>query len=123
MKHSKRFVKSKTVKEDVPMSELFLANHLFPTLLNGTRTNTVRSKHRNIPLGPLTIKPVEPGYEAVEVQVVRVDHILLKDIPLDTVRANGSDTHDALLHDMRGFYPDMTFESPVTVVHFELHCA
>ncbi|TJW14443.1 MAG: ASCH domain-containing protein [Mesorhizobium sp.] len=99
-------------------STLKLADDLFPGLLNGEKTCTIRSGRRDIQLGPLVFESVSGELNQVTVEVISVIYMRAGDIPDDLARADGARDGTELLDAMKRFYPDLKSESEITAVIF-----
>mgnify|MGYP001434654561 CR=1 FL=1 len=119
----------------MPIQTLKLADDLFPDVLAERKTNTICSGHREIETR-LVFEPTSgkelldddgDPYISVLVKVESVKHCLFRELTLEDLQREGITTSEAtfvqdlqnFLDGMRRFYPDMTMDSPVTVINFE----
>jgi len=84
-------------------------------ILSGSKTGTVRSGHRDYRPGIVMIcYHLEPW--VVMADIVTVRHTKLADLTETEWRADGFETFEELVSDLRKFYSDIGPESPVTFV-------
>ena len=122
-------------KKSPRVRELLLATEFFPIVFNKSKTCTVRTGHRNVRPGLMTIRSadgsiVADGEDSVTVRVTGVKHTTLGELTMRDLLAEGMDAtafdynFERMLYafwaDMGKFYPDITLESPVTVINFKL---
>jgi len=97
------------------MQKLDVANRLFPLLLTGEKTSTIRFKEQRIRVGPMTYWCEGDSSNSVTVWVN-----LCTDMPLSEVAVylNRVDDwpDDVMLKGMREFYPDITMSDIVQVI-------
>lgn len=99
--------------------ELRLSDELFAGLTAfPPKSVTVRTGHRPIQQAPLVFRGVSNELLTVTVAVDRVIHTRLRHVSPEDVEADGFLDHADMLQQMRRFYPDITEDSPVTVVRF-----
>lgn len=114
--------------------ELLLAPDLFPGVIAGEKTCTIRTGNRPIGEGAMIIRSNDGSiiweeFDSILVRVTRVKHRTFKEITVSDLAAEGLQPwrylwitplmRRAFLNDMRRFYPDITPKSDVTVVHFK----
>ncbi|MBI2676949.1 MAG: ASCH domain-containing protein [Candidatus Yanofskybacteria bacterium] len=81
----------------------------------GTKTVTIREGHRDYKLGKVMLCcHLEPW--AVMADITEVRHCLLKEVTKEECFDDGFSNRVELLHDLQRFYPDLTANSPVTVI-------
>lgn len=118
---------------DEVIRELLLAPELFPGVISGQKTCTVRTRHRNIQRGCLALQSsdgsiVHNNLDKILVLVTKVRHTKLCDLTMEELIGEGMEPADynadinamreAFRQDMAGFYPDITLQDDVTVIHF-----
>lgn len=99
--------------------ELKLADHLFASVEDGTKTVTIREGHRPITLGPLTfVSPTNPLDTWVHVYVQHVRHITIAELSKRECLADGVNNPEEMVTLMETFYPGITIDSKITVIGF-----
>ncbi len=104
------------------MQVLKLADDLFGPLRSAEKFTTIRKGRRDVALGELCFEGAD-DVELTEVVTVRsVTFTALGWVPFETLEADGFKDHDDMLEQMKRFYPNITFETEVTVVNFSTLC-
>jgi len=98
--------------------KLMCADGVFKALDYGKEV-TIRKGRRNILLGNLIFENIDTNEQA-HVWVNNVMYCRLKDVPLELLEYDGFSDVENALECMKDFYPDMTYETEVTVVKFNL---
>ena len=97
-----------------PVQSLHVVPRLFPAILSGVKTHTIRWREGAIRTGPLRFVC---GEDSVAVEVTRVTDSLLRDAAaLVGMAAEWPD--DVMLTGMREHYPAITLNDIVQVVEF-----
>lgn len=79
---------------------------------------TLREGHRDYRPGPVMLCcQIEPW--CVMADIVEVRHCKLKQVTREEWEADGFDSQEQMLREMRRFYPNLNWGSPVTVVRWE----
>lgn len=87
-------------------------------ILSGKKKITIREGHRDYRPGLAVIAcHLDPW--AVMVDITDVKHCTLADITPEEWESDGFTSQQNLLEGMRQFYPNLTFESPVTVIRWD----
>jgi len=81
------------------------------------KTCTIRKGRRNILLGELTFESIET-HRICKVNVIRVIYCALHHVSNEYIHNDGFEDHRDMLNQMRNFYPDIEFNSEVTIVEF-----
>ncbi len=102
------------------MQVLKLADDLFGPLRAAEKFCTIRKGRRDVELGDLQFEGAEDVSLKEVVQVTSVTFTTLGGVPEETLEADGFRDHDDALEQMKRFYPDITFDTEVTVVDFFL---
>lgn len=87
-------------------------------IVYGEKTITIREGHRDYRPGPVMICcHIIPW--AVMADITDVRHCTLREVTQEEYEDDGFHSQDDLLWGMRKFYPNMTLDSPVTVIKWE----
>jgi hypothetical protein len=100
------------------MQKLTLYEDVFDALALGKKT-TIRKGNVSIALGELLFQSTEVHREAV-VHVKKVYSCLLNEVIPDDLSNDGFIDHQDMAEKMKRFYPDITLESEVTVIKFDM---
>lgn len=95
-----------------------LAEEVFDNLQYGDKLVTIRKGRRDIILDDLLFECVD-GTRKDIVEVRKVIHCRLAEVPEEYYRKDGFESLLDMLEGMRDFYPDISFDSEVTVVEFK----
>lgn len=87
-------------------------------IIYGRKTVTIREGHRDYHPGPVMICCHLVPW-AVMADVISVRHCTLLEVTDEEYKADGFHSQDDLLAGMKRFYPDMTMDSPVSVIRWE----
>jgi len=84
-------------------------------IMLGRKKITIREGHRDYKVGPVMICcHIAPW--AVLTKITEVRLTTLADVAQEELEADGYIDHRGMLEDLRGYYPDINFDSPVTVI-------
>ena len=97
---------------------LMMAEGVFDRLEEG-KMCTIRNGIRDIKKDLLFLESVEEHRKQL-VNVVGVIHCQLQNVPQEYIHNDGFVDKEDMLNQMRNFYPDIQYESIVTVVEFEI---
>lgn len=88
-------------------------------ILTGRKRITIREGHRDYEAGRqlMIACHVEPW--AVQADIVSVEHCKVAGVTMEQWEADGFSCHADLLHGLRQFYPDLQWDSPVTVIRWD----
>ena len=98
------------------MQKLLLAEDVFDALENGKKT-TIREGRRDIAIGKLLFESTEQKRTEV-VNVIMVSYCRLGNVFIGDIQNDGFKDHDDMWRQMLRFYPDIDFDTEVTVVKF-----
>jgi len=98
---------------------LALADRLFPLLLSGEKTSTIRWREQPVVIGPLTFICVEEQSNTADVIVSRCTTMPLRDAP-SFLNYGDEWSGDVMLNGMKEHYPDIELKSIVQVIEFRL---
>lgn len=98
------------------MQKLLLAEDVFDGLEKGKRT-TIRQGRRHIELGGLLFESTEVKRHKV-VSVISVHYCRLANVYIGDLTNDGFKDHNDMWEQMKRFYPDITFDTEVTVIKF-----
>lgn len=103
-----------------PMSALLIApDHMMRTsVVYGRKTITIREDHRDYRPGPVMLCCHLVPW-AVMADITDVRHCTLREVTHEEYEDDGFHSQDDLLQGMQRFYPNMTPDSPVTVIRWE----
>lgn len=100
------------------MQTLEVVSRLYPDILSGAKTSTIRWRELRISPGPLVFVDQGDPARRVEVVVWDVRDLPLRDAAADLGRASEW-PDDVLLAGMREHYPEITLDDVVQIVWFE----
>lgn len=87
-------------------------------ILDGRKKITIREGHRDYRNGKAMLCcHLEPW--AVMAEITNVRHTTLREVTEEEYVADGFESQDDLLLGMQRFYPNMTTDSPVTVIRWD----
>lgn len=99
------------------LQKLILAEDIYDMLKKGKET-TIRKGRRDIALGKLLFESIdEKRYRMVN--VLMVYYCKLSNVFISDVTNDGFKNHNDMWYQMKRFYPDITFDSEVTVIKFK----
>lgn len=102
-----------------PLQALLIApdKGMRAAIINGRKTGTVRNGLRDYEHGPVMLCcHLDPW--AVMADIIRVFQTVLVNLSQAQVEADGFDSLEALLADLRKYYPEMQLNSPVTFIEW-----
>ena len=99
------------------VQELKLADDLWPSLVSGDKTVTIRAGHRAIARGELVFEAVNSG-ERFPVTVVSVTHKKLGMLTDAEAQKDGAANAAEMELAMSRFYPDIDGESDITIIEY-----
>ena len=109
-----------------PLVALLMADCFCDPILNGEKKITIREGWRDYQPGEKVVlcragDVLEPEYGwAFMAKIISVDHLILKDAPIQHLQDDGmKDLQDAVSC-LREFYPDINENSPITIIRWEL---
>lgn len=105
-----------------PVQSLGVVPRLFPEIVAGRKTSTIRWREAAIVPGALTFVDDADRGEAVEVEVHRCAEMRLSDAAAYVGRADEW-PDDVMLRGMREHYPGIELSSTVQVIEFNLSAA
>ena len=98
---------------------LITPNHRMRTnIIYREKTITIREGHRDYRPGPVMICCHLVPW-AVMADITNVRHCTLCEITQEEYEADGFNSQDDMLQGMQRFYPNMTLDSPVTIIIWE----
>ena len=102
-----------------PLQALLIApdDGVRASIINGRKTGTVRFGLRDYSDGPVVLCCHLIPW-AIMADVVKVTHTLLGNLSQAQIEADGFDSLEAMLADLRKFYPGMQADSPVTYIEW-----
>lgn len=86
---------------------------------SGKKEVTIRKWYCSYTEGPVLLGCHVRDW-AVMGKITSVLRTTLKEVPMEDVRNDGFYSHEDALNGLKRFYPDMTLDSPVTVVRFKV---
>lgn len=104
---------------ELPITHLMMDDSLFPDVLAGALTNSVRLGYRPVILGPLLLKATRSGYLPLTVIVTKVTQGHLSEITDADAKRLGSTDALSLFAKLRRFYPKIVGSSAVTIIEFD----
>lgn len=100
------------------MQVLKLADDLFGPLREAKKLTTIRKGRRDVALGELRFEGAEDESLTEVVNVTSVTFTTLAGVSPAILEADGFADHDDALEQMKRFYPDISFDTEVTVIDF-----
>ncbi len=97
-----------------------LADELFVSLRSGVKRTTIRKGYREVQLGQLLFEGANDESLVESVKVTSVLHTTLGELPDDVLADDGFVSHIHAMRAMSRFYPNITLETEVTAITFEL---
>lgn len=79
---------------------------------------TIREGHRTYSVGPVLLGCHELDWATMR-NIVDVRHTTLVEVTQEEYQADGFETKSEMLNGLAQFYPDINWESPVTVIRWE----
>jgi len=103
-----------------PLQALLLApdNAAWLATVEGRKPVTIRQGHRDYRPG-LVMICCDIANRAVKATITKVRHVTVRQVTADECRLDGFTGRADMLAGLRRFYPDMTLDSPVTVIHYQ----
>lgn len=103
-----------------PMYALLIApdHEMRRSILYGGKTITIREGHRDYRPGPVMLCCHLVPW-AVMADITNVRHCTLREVTEEEYQDDGFHTQDDLLKGLQRFYPNMTLDSPVTVIRWQ----
>lgn len=100
-----------------PLVALLFTQELLEMIATGQKTITIREGYRDYQVGRPVICFCDPWGAMAEIESVR--HCKLSEITKEEWEKDGFLSQQDLLEGMRGFYPTLTMDSPMTVITFK----
>jgi len=100
------------------LQQLGVVKRLFPLIVSGDKTSTIRWREQRIQHGPLQFNCDEASSQSIVVKVVRCTDMPLADAASFVGRADEW-PDDVMLAGMREHYPEIKLSDIVQVVEFE----
>jgi hypothetical protein len=88
------------------------------SVLNGNKAVTIREGERDYHTGSVILCSFEKASLCVMADVEYVHHSRARDVPVKDFKDDGYTSRKQMLEDLQMFYPNLTQESPVTVVRW-----
>lgn len=86
-------------------------------VMTGYKSISFREGHRDYHVGPLILcDELEPW--VVKANIYEVQHKIMSQLTQEEWESDGFTSQESMLNGMRFYYPDITMESPVTVVRW-----
>lgn len=79
---------------------------------------SLREGHRDYIPGKLIIYNCDNNF-SIQVEITSVKHSTLAEITEAEMKADGYQTKEEMLADLKQYYPDLTSESPMTVISWD----
>lgn len=79
---------------------------------------SLREGHRDYIPGKLIIYNCDNNF-SIQVEITSVKHSTLAEITEVEMKADGYQSKEEMLTDMKRYYPDLTWESPMTVISWD----
>ena len=101
-----------------PLQTLHVVKRLFPQILSGKKTSTIRWRERQITLGPMQYICDGTPEQSIIVNVVHCTHMPLSEAAAH-VGMSDEWPDDVMLEGMREHYPDIKLSDIVQVIEHE----
>lgn len=98
-----------------PLQALIFVADLVPQIKTGEKRNTVREGHREYKEGSVLLGAPEANWCAMKT-IVTVTHTSIAKMKRADYLHQGWKDREQVLADMQGYYPQLTMESPITVI-------
>ena len=100
-----------------PVTCLLIAEHLINDTAIGLKLNTVREGQRDYQVGDkLILVCPEAEWASQMMEVTEVSHTTTAKMKVKDYRHQNWRTRKEVLADMRGYYPTLKMDSPITVI-------
>lgn len=96
--------------------ELKMAFDLMPFVHRGEKTITIREGWRNITPGELLISNADDENDFINVRHFRTIHTFARYVHSNEYKADGFESIDQMVEQMKMFYPDFNHDSQATIV-------
>jgi hypothetical protein len=106
----------KKLKE--PLTALLLAEELIDATLSGKKFVTVREGHRNYKPGRVIFACPEVEWSMMK-EITNVKHTTPKKCDKRDYLDEGWVSREDMVEDLKRFYPNLTMDSPITVIRFK----
>jgi len=87
-------------------------------VLNNSKQITIREGHRDYSNGPVLIGCPDLNWATMR-QIVNVRYCTLDEVTREEYEADGFEAKSSLLMGLGNFYPNINWDSPITVVKWE----
>lgn len=87
-------------------------------VLYGRKKITIREGYRDYVLGPVLIGCHILSWATMR-NITRVQHKTLKEVTVEEYEADGFKTRGDMIKGLKEFYPDINFDSPITIIEWD----
>lgn len=101
------------------MEQILIREELLTLVINREKTTTCRKGIRNYPLGATILKSNSSENQTL-INILDMKYIKLKDVTDEIVKSDGFQDKSNLFKVMQEIYEDITDETDITIVYFEL---
>jgi len=91
--------------------------HMRDITIDGTKKITIREGHRDYTLGSVLIGDDVLNWATLK-EITKVRHTTLRNVTPDEYKADECKSVEELKEMLSQFYPDIHFNTPVTVIYF-----
>lgn len=103
-----------------PLQALLIAQgNMVAEVISGQKRISIREGHRDYHAGKPVMLCCHIANWCLMADIVSVRHCTLEDVTDEEMRADGFDTRGVCLSCLQVYYPDITWESPVTVITWD----
>jgi hypothetical protein len=100
------------------LQAILIAGEEMKFVLANRKKITIREGHRDYTLGPVLIGCNQIDWATMR-EITVVKHCTLVEVTPEEYQADGFETKSEMLNGLAQFYPDINWESPVTVIKWE----
>jgi hypothetical protein len=101
-----------------PLQALLLAEELIADTESGEKFQTVREGHRDYKPGKVVFACPEVAWATTKT-ITKVKHTTPRKCSVPDYKDEGWNSREHMVEDLKRFYPDLTMDSPITVIVFE----
>lgn len=88
-------------------------------IMTGSKKISIREGLRDYIPGKLIIYHCEHNSFSIQVEITEVKHTTLNEVTDEAMKADGYQNKEEMFADLKGFYPSLTWESPMTVIYWD----
>lgn len=105
-------------KLKAPLVAILLAEELIDATESGLKVQTVREGHRDYKTGKVVFACPEVAWSMIK-EITDVKHTTPRTCAVADYKDEGWSSRKNMIEDLKRFYPDLTMDSPITVIRFK----